>query len=106
MEGLDTNLECETVEENCNVQWLKDNVQIIDQPDKMKKEKTQGRLHTLFIPKTRLEDRGTYSIRIKGAKSVSKLDVKGNVSNSSYSICMIKYVYTYFDLFEVLFCNL
>ncbi|XP_071149137.1 uncharacterized protein [Mytilus edulis] len=76
MEGLDTILECETVERNCNVQWFKDNVEIINQLDKVKIKKTKERLHTLFISKTSLEDSGTYSIQIKGVKSIAKLDVK------------------------------
>lgn len=98
MEGLDTNLECETVERNCNVQWFKDNVEIINQLDKVKIKKTKERLHTLFISKTSLEDSGTYSIQIKGVKSIAKLDVKGNQCKSSFSISMIKKVNTIYNI--------
>ncbi|CAC5417542.1 MYBPC1 [Mytilus coruscus] len=82
MEGLDTNLECETEEKNCNVRWFRNNVEITDEQDRMKIETTQGRVHTLFISKTSLEDSGTYSIKIKGVKSIAQLDVKGNISYS------------------------
>lgn len=82
MEGLDTKLECETEDENCHVQWFKDDVEIINPLDRMKIEKTQGRLHTLFISKTSVEDSGKYSIAIKGVKSIAKLDIKGNIYHS------------------------
>ncbi|XP_063412340.1 uncharacterized protein LOC134695076 isoform X2 [Mytilus trossulus] len=76
MEGLDTNLECETMEKSCTVQWFKNNGEKIDQPDRKTIKTTQGRIHTLSISETRREDSGTYSIKIKDVTSIAKLDVK------------------------------
>lgn len=80
-EGSELKLRCETVEENCHVQWFKNDVEIKIQPDGMKKENT--RIHTLCISKTSSEDIGTYSIKIGGAESIAKLDIKGYICNNS-----------------------
>lgn len=79
MAGLDTHLTCKTEDKHCNVQWFRNNVEITDKQDRMQIETTEGRVHTLFISKTILEDSGTYSIKIKGVKSIAQLDVKGNL---------------------------
>ncbi|CAG2188075.1 unnamed protein product [Mytilus edulis] len=75
MEGIDTKLECETVEENCHALWFKDDEEI-DLPARMTIERTQGCLHTLSLAPTSVEDSGTYSIKINGATSIGKVYIK------------------------------
>lgn len=84
MEGIDTRLECETVEENCHALWFKDDDEI-DSLTGMTIERTQGCLHTLSLTPTSLEDSGTYIIKINGAKSVCKVYVKGNTFKKVHS---------------------
>ncbi|CAG2199073.1 unnamed protein product [Mytilus edulis] len=73
MEGLDTILECETEEENCPVQWLKNDKEISNQSDRIK---MIGKIHRLTILQTSLEDSGTYTVKTKGRTSHAVLTVK------------------------------
>lgn len=83
MEGLELKLECETVEQKGNVQWFKDNKEIINQENWLKKEKTPSRIHTLLISTTSLEDSGTFSINIEGTRSIAKVEVEGNIIHAT-----------------------
>lgn len=94
MEGIDTKLECETVEENCHVLWFKDDEEI-DSPARMTIERTQGCLHTLSLAPTSLEDSGTYSIKINEATSICKVYVKGNTFNKvHFSVTVLSTTFT------------
>ncbi|CAG2235183.1 unnamed protein product [Mytilus edulis] len=73
MEGLDTILECETEEENCPVQWLKNDEEISNQSDRIK---MTGKIHRLTLLQTSLEDSGTYTVKTKGRTSHAVLTVK------------------------------
>ncbi|CAC5389066.1 TTN [Mytilus coruscus] len=82
MEGLDTTLEFETEEENVPVQWFYNRKEIIESNERRQISRLQGRVHTLTILQTRLEDSGKYSIKIKGYDKIVKLNVKGIVCKS------------------------
>ncbi|CAG2235186.1 TTN [Mytilus edulis] len=73
MEGLDTVLECETEDENCPVQWLKNGKEISNQSDRIK---MIGKVHRLTILQTSLEDSATYTVKTKGRTSQALLTVK------------------------------
>ncbi|CAG2250963.1 unnamed protein product [Mytilus edulis] len=76
MEGLDTKFEFETEEENVPVQWFYNKKEIIESTERRQISRLQGRVHTLTILKTRLEDSGKYSIRIKAYDTTVDLHVK------------------------------
>lgn len=86
MEGLNTKLECETEEEDCPIRWLKNGIEINDPSEKMEIYQSKGRLRTLIINDTSLEDSGNYSIiitdrrsQILGRTCSAIVDVKGNL---------------------------
>lgn len=88
MEGLYTKLECETEEEDCPIKWLKNGIEINDSSEKMEIYQSKGRLHTLSIPDTSIEDSGNYSIiitdrrsQILGRTCSAIVDVKGNLQS-------------------------
>ncbi|VDI72377.1 Hypothetical predicted protein [Mytilus galloprovincialis] len=76
MEGLDTKFEFETEEENVPVQWFYNKKEIIESTERRQISRLQGRVHTLTIYQTRLEDSGKYSIRIKAYDKFVELNVK------------------------------
>ncbi|CAG2191120.1 TTN [Mytilus edulis] len=76
MEGLDTKFEFETEEENVPVQWFYNRKEIIESTERRQISRLQGRVHTLTILQTRLEDSGKYSIRIKAYDKTVGLHVK------------------------------
>ncbi|VDI76702.1 Hypothetical predicted protein [Mytilus galloprovincialis] len=76
MEGLDTQFEFETEEENVPVQWFYNRKKIVESTERRQIPRLQGRIHTLTILQTSLEDCGKYSIKIKGFDKIVDLNVK------------------------------
>lgn len=77
MEGLDTQFECETEEENSPVEWLKNGLELTRKSNNIKMESLPNHIYTLTITSTSMNDEGTYMLKKKGFFSEAKLDVKG-----------------------------
>ena len=86
-------LECELSKPDQKVKWFKDGKEI--KPDRKRgiSSKTDGRKHSLIIPKTEMDDAAQYSVRCGDEESKGKLSVEGNLCTPvkdvlSFSHCL------------------
>ncbi len=68
-------LTCELSKPNQKVKWLKDGKVI--RPDKKTKITADGKVHTLTIPKSALDDMAEYTVKLGDDTTSGKLTVKG-----------------------------
>jgi hypothetical protein len=61
-----------------DVKWFKDDVELTDDMDGITFE-SDGVKQNLIIDKAKLDDSGTFTIKVKDANSSAKLKVKGNL---------------------------
>ena len=73
-------LECELSKPDQKVKWLKDGKEI--KPDKKRGilSKTDGRRHSLIIPKTETDDTAQYSVKCGEEETKAKLTVEGRMA--------------------------
>lgn len=81
MEGLDMQFECETEDNNNDVDWFKDDLLIASTSINIKMEILPGHIYRLVISPATLQDNGRYRIEKNGICSEAVLDVKGNMED-------------------------
>ncbi|XP_038637061.1 myosin-binding protein C, slow-type isoform X7 [Scyliorhinus canicula] len=74
--GERVELECEVSEENAQVKWYKNGIELGASPKH--RFRTEGKKHCLIIPEASKTDSGTYSVKTTGGQSqaVMKVDMK------------------------------
>ncbi len=70
-------LECELSKPDQKVKWLKDGKEVKPERKKGITTKTDGRRHSLTIPKASLEDAAEYTVKCGDQETKAKVDVQG-----------------------------
>ncbi|XP_074925018.1 myosin-binding protein C, slow-type isoform X1 [Chelonoidis abingdonii] len=68
-------LSCEVSEEDANVKWFKNGVELTNEPRSRYRLKVDGKKHTLIIEEATKADNATYSVMTTGGQSAAKLSV-------------------------------
>ncbi|XP_029768678.1 myosin-binding protein C, slow-type isoform X1 [Terrapene carolina triunguis] len=68
-------LSCEVSEEDANVKWFKNGVELTNEPRSRYRLKVDGKKHTLIIDEATKADNATYSVMTTGGQSAAKLAV-------------------------------
>ncbi|XP_041442205.1 myosin-binding protein C, slow-type isoform X8 [Xenopus laevis] len=68
-------LECEVSEEDANVKWFKNGVEITNEPRSRYRHKVDGKKHTLIIDEANRGDSATYSVMTTGGQSAAQLQI-------------------------------
>ncbi|XP_072408096.1 myosin-binding protein C, slow-type isoform X3 [Chiloscyllium punctatum] len=71
--GERVELECEVSEENAQVKWFKNGIELGASPKH--RFRTEGKKHWLIIPEATKADSGTYSVKTTGGQSTAELKV-------------------------------
>ncbi|XP_043564670.1 myosin-binding protein C, slow-type isoform X3 [Chiloscyllium plagiosum] len=71
--GERVELECEVSEENAQVKWFKNGIELGASPKH--RFRTEGKKHWLIIPEAAKADSGTYSVKTTGGQSTAELKV-------------------------------
>uniref|UniRef100_A0A8C2UF70 Myosin-binding protein C, slow-type n=1 Tax=Coturnix japonica TaxID=93934 RepID=A0A8C2UF70_COTJA len=80
--GERVELSCEVSEDDANVKWFKNGVELTNDPKSRYRIKVEGKKHTLIIEEAAKNDNATYSVMTTGGQSEAKLsvDCKYNIS--------------------------
>ncbi|XP_074757255.1 myosin-binding protein C, slow-type [Athene noctua] len=73
--GERVELSCEVSEDDANVKWFKNGVEITDEAKSRYRIKVEGKKHTLIIEEAAKNDSATYSVMTTGGQSEAKLSV-------------------------------
>uniref|UniRef100_K7G8U7 Myosin-binding protein C, slow-type n=1 Tax=Pelodiscus sinensis TaxID=13735 RepID=K7G8U7_PELSI len=73
--GERVELSCEVSEEDANVKWFKNGVELTNEPRSRYRIKVDGKKHTLIIDEATKADTATYSVMTTGGQSAAKLAV-------------------------------
>ncbi|XP_029455573.1 myosin-binding protein C, slow-type isoform X1 [Rhinatrema bivittatum] len=73
--GERVELECEVSEEDANVKWFKNGVELNNEPRSRYRLKVEGKKHTLIIDEANKGDTATYSVMTTGGQSAAQLQV-------------------------------
>ncbi|XP_059582430.1 myosin-binding protein C, slow-type isoform X1 [Alligator mississippiensis] len=73
--GERVELVCEVSEEDANVKWFKNGVELGNEPRSRYRLKVEGKKHTLIIEEATKADTATYSVMTTGGQSAAKLSV-------------------------------
>ncbi|XP_077121725.1 myosin-binding protein C, slow-type isoform X7 [Ranitomeya variabilis] len=68
-------MECEVSDEDANVKWFKNGVEITNEPRSRYRLKVDGKKHTLIIDEADRGDSATYSVMTTGGQSAAQLQV-------------------------------
>ncbi|XP_074863629.1 myosin-binding protein C, slow-type isoform X3 [Carettochelys insculpta] len=68
-------LSCEVSEDDANVKWFKNGVELTNEPRSRYRLKVDGKKHTLIIDEATKADSATYSVMTTGGQSAAKLSV-------------------------------
>ncbi|XP_069485990.1 myosin-binding protein C, slow-type isoform X10 [Ambystoma mexicanum] len=68
-------LECEVSEEDANVKWFKNGVELTNEPKSRYRLKVDGKRHILILDEANRGDSATYSVMTTGGQSASQLQV-------------------------------
>ncbi|XP_041444604.1 myosin-binding protein C, slow-type isoform X4 [Xenopus laevis] len=68
-------MECEVSDEDANVKWFKNGVEITNEPRSRYRLKVDGKKHTLIIDEANRGDSATYSVMTTGGQSAAQLQV-------------------------------
>ncbi|XP_069085131.1 myosin-binding protein C, slow-type isoform X11 [Pleurodeles waltl] len=69
-------MECEVSEEDANVKWFKNGVELTNEPRSRYRLKVDGKRHILIIDEANRGDSATYSVMTTGGQSASQLQVE------------------------------
>ncbi|XP_057240526.1 myosin-binding protein C, slow-type [Malurus melanocephalus] len=73
--GERVELSCEVSEDDANVKWFRNGVELSDDPKSRYRIKVEGKKHTLIIEEAAKNDTATYSVMTTGGQSEAKLAV-------------------------------
>uniref|UniRef100_A0A8B9BRT8 Myosin-binding protein C, slow-type n=1 Tax=Anser brachyrhynchus TaxID=132585 RepID=A0A8B9BRT8_9AVES len=73
--GERVELSCEVSEDDANVKWFKNGVELTNEPKSRYRIKVEGKKHTLIIEEAAKNDSATYSVMTTGGQSEAKLSV-------------------------------
>ncbi|KAM3924112.1 myosin-binding protein C, slow-type isoform 12-T12 [Leptodactylus fuscus] len=73
--GERVEMECEVSDEEANVKWFKNGVEITNEPRSRYRLKVDGKKHTLIIDEADRGDSATYSVMTTGGQSAAQLQV-------------------------------
>ncbi|XP_009082687.1 PREDICTED: myosin-binding protein C, slow-type, partial [Acanthisitta chloris] len=73
--GERVELSCEVSEDDANVKWFRNGVELSDDPKSRYRIKVEGKKHTLVIEEAAKNDTATYSVMTTGGQSEAKLAV-------------------------------
>ncbi|KAM4037758.1 myosin-binding protein C, slow-type isoform 9-T9 [Anomaloglossus baeobatrachus] len=73
--GERVEMECEVSDEDANVKWFKNGVEITNEPRSRYRLKVDGKKHTLIIDEADRGDSATYSVMTTGGQSAAQLQV-------------------------------
>uniref|UniRef100_A0A8C8B4D0 Myosin-binding protein C, slow-type n=1 Tax=Otus sunia TaxID=257818 RepID=A0A8C8B4D0_9STRI len=73
--GERVELSCEVSEDDANVKWFKNGVELTDEAKSRYRIKVEGKKHTLIIEEAAKNDSATYSVMTTGGQSEAKLSV-------------------------------
>uniref|UniRef100_A0A8C4JWL6 Myosin-binding protein C, slow-type n=1 Tax=Dromaius novaehollandiae TaxID=8790 RepID=A0A8C4JWL6_DRONO len=73
--GERVELSCEVSEDDANVKWFKNGVELTNEPRSRYRIKVEGKKHTLIIEEAAKNDNATYSVMTTGGQSEAKLSV-------------------------------
>ncbi|XP_064893707.1 myosin-binding protein C, slow-type isoform X8 [Columba livia] len=73
--GERVELSCEVSEDDANVKWFKNGVELPNDPKSRYRIKVEGKKHTLIIEEAAKNDNATYSVMTTGGQSEAKLSV-------------------------------
>ncbi|XP_071584146.1 myosin-binding protein C, slow-type isoform X3 [Heliangelus exortis] len=73
--GEHVELSCEVSEDDANVKWFRNGVELSDDPNSRYKIKVEGKKHTLIIEEAAKCDNAVYSVMTTGGQSEAKLSV-------------------------------
>ncbi|XP_075065366.1 myosin-binding protein C, slow-type isoform X11 [Mixophyes fleayi] len=73
--GERVEMECEVSDEEANVKWFKNGVEITNEPRSRYRLKVDGKKHTLIIDDADRGDSATYSVMTTGGQSAAQLQV-------------------------------
>uniref|UniRef100_A0A8C2YH33 Myosin-binding protein C, slow-type n=1 Tax=Coturnix japonica TaxID=93934 RepID=A0A8C2YH33_COTJA len=73
--GERVELSCEVSEDDANVKWFKNGVELTNDPKSRYRIKVEGKKHTLIIEEAAKNDNATYSVMTTGGQSEAKLSV-------------------------------
>ncbi|XP_009558814.2 myosin-binding protein C, slow-type isoform X1 [Cuculus canorus] len=73
--GERVELSCEVSEDDANVKWFKNGVELTNEPKSRYRIKVEGKKHTLIIEEAAKNDNATYSVMTTGGQSEAKLTV-------------------------------
>ncbi|NWY66940.1 MYPC1 protein, partial [Erithacus rubecula] len=73
--GERVELSCEVSEDDANVKWFRNGVELTDDPKSRYRIKVEGKKHTLVIEEAAKNDTATYSVMTTGGQSEAKLAV-------------------------------
>ncbi|XP_031963418.1 myosin-binding protein C, slow-type isoform X3 [Corvus kubaryi] len=73
--GERVELSCEVSEDDANVKWFRNGVELSNDPKSRYRIKVEGKKHTLIIEEAAKNDTATYSVMTTGGQSEAKLSV-------------------------------
>uniref|UniRef100_A0A8C8B8X3 Myosin binding protein C1 n=1 Tax=Otus sunia TaxID=257818 RepID=A0A8C8B8X3_9STRI len=73
--GERVELSCEVSEDDANVKWFKNGVELTDEAKSRYRIKVEGKKHTLIIEEAAKNDSATYSVMTTGGQSEAKLSI-------------------------------
>uniref|UniRef100_A0A8B9BSX7 Myosin-binding protein C, slow-type n=1 Tax=Anser brachyrhynchus TaxID=132585 RepID=A0A8B9BSX7_9AVES len=73
--GERVELSCEVSEDDANVKWFKNGVELTNEPKSRYRIKVEGKKHTLIIEEAAKNDSATYSVMTTGGQSEAKLSI-------------------------------